>query len=576
MAFIGRHKERELDICQSVSAVMMMVFQYSTNPAHHCQLLECLMTHKHNVLKDILCVIAYGTSTARSSAAKLLFYYWPAFNPNLFDRKGLICKLGGDAAPFVCQRDMCPNAGNAEAAKVCYDHCISITFATDSPPPLYLCIECANEIHREHPNQQFFDNLHPMQQVSMVCENKVRHLRISIRSCHEFSSLQNCRSTDKYAISICFSTECASYNGNRPIRYCEQCHNNRHNNKRGGDHMVHKCLPPTWEMDLEMQTYMVESIVSLLKEAKVPSTEHKETATVSVTATGTLGVGTPATPGPGGSLSTNDSKTAAAPLNDNITVEDRQLLGRYGVWLMVGRCTPDESTPIDIMGRLIAMLFHWFHTTAYSHDGQEESTLEKLKIENVCGWLRNIINTHYKLFISCLLPHPPEYARVGGHWDALASRTSHLKDGLNRLFCLVPYEVITQDIWDYIMPHWMEAIVNDVPEKELIELKMILSKILDSDMSPLGFHAEKMYHFVVVRFEKSTAKVQEQALHWLQTLTMLEIIIPLQLLFTIFGEGVRNLKGEDEVGEKVVKPYKVDGSKHGLICKRISSFTKIY
>lgn len=78
-----------------------------------------------------------------------------------------------DLVPFVCQRDMCPNAGNAEAAKVCYDHCISITFSSDSPPPLYLCIECANEIHREHPNQMFFDILHPMQQVSMTCENKV-------------------------------------------------------------------------------------------------------------------------------------------------------------------------------------------------------------------------------------------------------------------------------------------------------------------------------------------------------------------------------------------------------------------
>lgn len=76
---------------------------------------------------------------------------------------------------------MCPNAGNAEASKVCYDHCISITFASDSPPPLYLCIECANEIHREHPNQMFFDILHSMQQVSMVCENKV-HKIISFKS----------------------------------------------------------------------------------------------------------------------------------------------------------------------------------------------------------------------------------------------------------------------------------------------------------------------------------------------------------------------------------------------------------
>lgn len=318
-----------------------------------------------------------------------------------------------------------------------------------------------------------------------------------------------------------------------------------------------------------MQSYMVESIVSLLKEAKItpPEQTNKDTTTATVVIAAASGGGTTVVTGPGGSISTTDSKTVPAS-NDNITLEDRQLLGRYGVWLLVGRCTPIENTPVHILGRLIAMLFHWFHMTAYSYDGQEESTLEKLKIENVCGWLRDVSRTHYKLFISCLLPHPPEYARVGGHWDTLASRTSHLKEGLNRLFCLVPYEVITQDIWDYIMPHWMEAIVNDVPEKELTELKMILSKILDSEMSPLGFDAQKMYHFVAVRFEKTTSKVQEQALHWLQTLTMLEITIPLQLLFTVFGEGVKNLKGDNEIGEKMVKMYKSDSSKHGgLICK---------
>lgn len=56
----------------------------------------------------------------------------------------------------------------------------------------------------------------------------------------------------------------------------------------------------------------------------------------------------------------------------------------------------------------------------------------------------------------------------------LVSRTAHLKNGLNRLFSLVPYEVITPEIWDYVMPHWMEAIVKDVPEKELPELKLLL------------------------------------------------------------------------------------------------------
>jgi hypothetical protein len=42
------------------------------------------------------------------------------------------------------------------------------------------------------------------------------------------------------------------------------------------------------------------------------------------------------------------------------------------------------------------------------------------------------------------------------------------------------------------------------------------SKILDPDMSPLGFDAKKLYYFVAVRFKKTSAKVQEQALNWLQ------------------------------------------------------------
>ncbi|CAH1121158.1 unnamed protein product [Ceutorhynchus assimilis] len=513
---ITRHDPKQADICQSVSAVIMMIFQYSTNPAHHCQLLECLMTLKQNTLQDMLSAIAYGTSNSRASAAKLLFYYWPTFNANLFDRKNLICKFA-EPNPFVCQRDECPNSGNAEAAKVCYDHCIAIQFSTDIPPPLYLCIECANEIHREHPNQRFFDVLHLMQQVSMVCENK------------------NCRSNDKSAISICFSTECASYNGNHPIRYCEQCHNNRHNSRRGGDHIVHKAIPPTWEMDPEMQTCMVEAIVSLLKESKIPESELKEIDRKEIEERSDKKESKE------GKEKEKDGKSPI-PALDNISVEERQLLGRYGVWLLVGRCNTGEKTQTEVLGRLLAMIFHWFHMTAYSYDGREESALEKLKMIDVCGWLKEVSKSHYDLFVSCLLPHPSDYARIGGHWDTLATRTTHLKEGLDRLFCLVPYDVISQEIWDHIMPHWMEATVNSVPEKELPELKIILSKILDPDMSPLGFDAKKMYQFVAIRFQKTNAKVQQQALKWLQTLTLLEISTPLHLLFSIFNDGVTSMK----------------------------------
>ncbi|XP_011871476.1 PREDICTED: protein unc-79 homolog [Vollenhovia emeryi] len=514
---------------QSVAAVIMMVFQYSNNPAHHCQLLECLMALKPGVVKDILCVIAYGTASARASAAKLLFYYWPSFNPNLFDRRAVLVKFANDFTPFVCQRDSCPNAGNAEAAKVCYNHHISITYAVECPPPLYLCIECANEIHRDHPNQMFCDILHPMQQVSMICENK------------------NCRGADKSAISVCLSTECASYNGNHPIRYCQQCHSIRHNNRRGGDHVYHTALPHISQLDPQAQTYMVQAIVSLLREAEPISIDSNRDTDISASTSnkGGMGfVGSTSGSGAGGIGSTFGHC-------DPTSLEERQLLGRYGVWLLVGLCTPNEDTPVEILGRLLSMLFHWFHVTAYCFDGiekrlihlifsvgQAESALEKLKTEYVCEWLSEVMKTHYEVFISCLLPHPADYVRVGGHWETLASRTSHLKDGLHRLFCLVPYEVITPDVWDYVMPHWMEAVVNDVPENELQELKIILSKILDRDMNSLGFDVKKMYNFIAKRFVNTSAKVQEQALNWLQTLTMLEITLPLDQLFSIFSDGV--------------------------------------
>ncbi|XP_074099660.1 UNC-79 domain-containing protein isoform X1 [Cotesia typhae] len=539
--------ETENYASQSISAVIMMVFQYSSNPAHHCQLLECLMSLKSGVVKDLLCVVAYGTAPARASAAKLLFYYWPTFNQNLFDRRAVLMKFANDLAPFVCKRDSCPNAGNAEAGKVCYDHRISIKFAAELPAPLYLCIECANEIHREHPDQMFYDILHPMQQVSMVCENK------------------NCRAKDKSAISVCFSIECASYNGNHPIRYCQQCHNIRHNNRRGGDHIYHMALPHVSQMDPQIQTYLVQSIVSLLKEAEPLSMDSNRDNTEINTNKGGIGFSGGVSMGGSGAGGYGSGRPG---LFDPSTLEERQLLGRYGVWLLVGLCTPKEDTPVEILGRLLSMLFHWFHVTAYSFDGtkkslmhlifsvgQAESTLEKLKTEYVCGWLSDIMKTHYTVFISCLLPHPADYVRVGGHWETLASRTSHLKDGLNRLFCLVPYEVITPEVWDYVMPHWMEAMVNDVPENELHELKIILCKILDPEMSPLGFNAKKMYNFVAKRFCNTTAKVQEQALNWLQTLTMLEITIPLTQLFAMFSDGVA-VMGKTNSAEFDEKTYK--------------------
>lgn len=77
---------------------------------------------------------------------------------------------------------------------------------------------------------------------------------------------------------------------------------------------------------------------------------------------------------PGGGISGGTISGGGKPC-DPSTLEERQLLGRYGVWLLVGLCTPNQDTPVEILGRLLSMLFHWFHVTAYSFDGTKKSLM---------------------------------------------------------------------------------------------------------------------------------------------------------------------------------------------------------
>lgn len=62
----------------------------------------------------------------------------------------------------------------------------------------------------------------------------------------------------------------------------------------------------------------------------------------------------------------------------------------------------------------------------------------------------------------------------------------------------------------------MESFRNELSEEDLAEMKILLSKVLDPDLSPLGFNIKQMYHFLSIRFDNSSASTQEQALNWLQ------------------------------------------------------------
>ncbi|RWS30132.1 protein unc-79-like protein [Leptotrombidium deliense] len=496
----------------SVPAIMMLLFFNTDNPAFYTQLLECLMKLKRNIAKDLFCIIAYGSVKARCPAVELLFQFWPELNPSPIDRKNLSEKHAM-WSPLQCQHENCASSLSNEALKMCIDHTLAIG-SGDRAPPLLICIECADQIYKGRSRETLVDILLPVDEISYTCENKA------------------CKSplAQKIAVATCFAIECANYNSNKPVRYCQQCDETKHSTEEGKKHVVQKTIPSPWSMDSETLSYFVEAIISLLKEAQ-PITEKQSKE------------------GNGGGRTSAPHSLPTDESNENMALEERQLLSRYGVWLMTSLCTPNDNTPEETLGRLLSMLFQWFHYTACLPDDQAGSALERLKGESIHGWLMKVVKTHFYVFVNCLLPHPKDYAKVGGHWDCWPSQTNQIKEGFKQLLCLVPYDIITVDVWSYIMPYWMECFRHEVTQEELAELKILLSKVLDPDLSPLGLTSKQMYQFISIRFENTTAPVQEQALYWLQILTMLEVPVPMKLLLSMFDCGVKSLANKNRENE---------------------------
>ncbi|XP_057379206.1 protein unc-79 homolog [Daphnia carinata] len=513
----------------SIPGIIMAVLQYTSNTAYHCQLMETLMSLKPDVAKDLLCVIAHGTLKARVPGAHLLFYYWPSLNPTLYDRRGVNTKFNGFALngwkPVLCQREECLSSGEAaESIKLCLDHRVAVSQQgnNENGPLLVVCAGCADEIKRIDPPANLTANGNQQQPVEPLVELLLPMLQVAA-TCDNTS----CRSSDKTASVSCFSASCTSYNNKRPIRYCAQCHSIRHNNRRGGDHVYHCNLTSAWEMSPEMQSYTVEAIVSLLKEAQPYSFERSSESNDRLTRAGLWLCG--------------DLDTIYS-----FGLEERRLLSRYGVWLLTAVCRPVPQAAKSIIGRLIGALFHWFDTTAHVTDDQAGSVLEPLKSEMLREWIVEAQENQLDVLLDCLMPWPASYSRIGGSWDTgHCPKAVHIKEGFNRLFCLVPYEIITVDLWNDIVPRWLESMVSTVPSDEWIEFRIILSKLLDSSMSPLGFDAQQMFRFLAVRFRGTHLRVQQQTLNWLQLLSSLHIVVPIDLLVNIFQEGVNTSKLDD-------------------------------
>ncbi|XP_041711014.1 protein unc-79 homolog isoform X1 [Coregonus clupeaformis] len=495
----------------SASSMLMIAMQYTSNPVYHCQLLECLMKHKQEVWKDLLYVISYGPSQVKPPAVQMLFHYWPNLKP-----PGAISEYSGLQYtawnPIHCQHIECHNAINKPAVKMCIDPTLSVALG-DKPPPLYICEECSQRIAGDH-SEWLVDVLLPQAEISAICQKK------------------NCSSHVRRAVVTCFSAGCCGRHGNRPVRYCKRCHVNHHSSEVGAaaeTHLYQTSPPPinTRECGAEELVCTVEAVISLLKEAEI----HAELREFELNRRRQMGL------------------SASHHSLDNIDFDnkeddqhDQRLLSQFGIWFLVSLCTPSENTPTESLARLVSMVFQWFHSTAYMMDDEVGSLVEKLKPQFVTKWLKTVCDVRFDVMVMCLLPKPVEFARVGGYWDKSCSTVTQLKEGLNRILCLIPYNVISQPLWECFMPEWLEAIHTEVPDQQLKEFREVLSKMFDIELCPLPFSMEEMFGFISCRFSGYPASVQEQALLWLHVLSELDIVVPLQLLIGMFSDGVNSVK----------------------------------
>ncbi|KAF6029857.1 hypothetical protein EB796_011855 [Bugula neritina] len=176
------------------------------------------------------------------------------------------------------------------------------------------------------------------------------------------------------------------------------------------------------------------------------------------------------------------------------------------------------------------------------------------------NWVQEVKRHSYEVILATLLPHPPDFAKVGGQWERLSSRTDQVKEGLQKLIMLGPYDIVSFEVWDYIMPYWIESIRTELSLKERETIKSLLKRTFDMDMSPLPFLADKIYHFLFARFESVDPYIQEQGLQWLQILTSVDVAVPFITILKAFMRLQQEMKSHDMT---VTERYGDTNQQHG-------------
>uniref|UniRef100_A0A0N4ZV65 UNC79 n=1 Tax=Parastrongyloides trichosuri TaxID=131310 RepID=A0A0N4ZV65_PARTI len=482
----------------NVTIVLLMIFQYNRNRSLHTWALESLMGLKNDMYNDVIKVIAKGSSESRITAANLLFHYWPINNPNILHRKQIQYRVQA-WSPVKCEVLNCSD--KAQSVKVCYDPESCAKYG-DMAPPLFVCKGCSTDIQSEIP-LKYIQQPMPAANIT-VCQNK------------------GCESSNRMAIGTCFSEDCIRSHSFVPLRLCQECIICLHESTN----VIHKRQIPVndvWGSNIEF--LMVEAIVKLLKETsyQLESTEgdiKRPKWLRQLEAGQSIG-------------------TDVDTMND-----ERRMLSRFGVWMMSALCPPTPEASKEAVGYVLAMLFQWFTTTALLPNDSMGSQLEQLKVDFVSNWVSMALSNHYDVFINILSPNLPEYGKVGGVWDKLCHKKEQMKEGLSKLLALMPYDIISFEAWNTLMPLWLQAMSQDMSDEEINDLKILLCKIFEPDLCPLPFETEKVYGFISDRLENGNKDDILNVLQWLHLLTRVDIAIKIDMLLDMFYKCVLQLVKE--------------------------------
>uniref|UniRef100_A0A158R5X9 Protein unc-79 homolog n=1 Tax=Syphacia muris TaxID=451379 RepID=A0A158R5X9_9BILA len=507
----------------TIPAVLMLVFQHSTDPSLHTMLIECLMSKKEDVYKDLILVLAKGTSEARITAANLLFHYWPLKISQTLQKKFIQYRIQAWTKP-TCQSLSCVD--KEVSSRRCYDPFICAKYG-ETAPPISLCKACA-ELAEKEKTIRTMVICNPMSVGSEnVCQNR------------------GCQSDNKFAVGICFSENCIRSHQHVPLRLCEECYVALHEGE-ASNHVRHSSPKIAWGSVIQRD--IVEAIVKLLKETSLNLVED---------------------------ITENEGKRpkwirqlegghSIGKEIDKMT-DERRMLSRFGIWLTVKLCPPIPEAHPPSIGYIMSMLFQWFSTTALLPNDSMGAALEQLKTDFLSDWLNLAVVNHHDVFVQTLIPSPPEFAQVfffvGGVWDKFSTRKEQIKDGLLKLLAILPYDIINAREWNEIIPQWLQSICEEVPEDEIFDLKIMLCKIFEPDLCPLAFETEQLYQFIIQRLKEGEQDEIVKALDWLHLLCQMEISISLPLLldaFTSSADRLANVKisvnSDEDFDEETIAP----------------------